>query len=246
LNVAPGLASPRRRSLAAATAAVALALAAAACGGAAAPSTTTPTISIATSTTAPPGGSTAPSTTSPATSTTSSGGCSLGVIEQISGESASEDEQRTESWVTLGVNNWTVFVPNGSWHLSASTAAGADVVSPDGLSDASLSEGGGLSPSTYQALAQQLLSGVSNLQVICQSPNEQSAAGETQATEATGVYNGEAIHLVYALTIQAETPSGFFGAVTRSIYAPISQWSTSVEQALWLIIKRAVFVPSAP
>lgn len=245
MNVEIGLRS-RRRSLATAATVVALALGAVACGGAAAPTTTAPTISIATPTTAPPAGSTSPSTTRAVTSTTSSGGCSLGVIEQISGESASEDEQRTSSWVTLSVSNWTVFVPNGSWHLSASTAGGADVVSPDGLSDASLGETGGLSPTTYQALAQQLLTGVSNLNVICQSPNEQSAAGETQATEATGVFNGEAIHLVYALTIQAETSSGFFGAITRSIYAPISQWSTSAEQALWLIIKRAVFVPSAP
>jgi len=168
------------------------------------------------------------------------------VIEAISGESTSADEARTASWVTLGANNWTVFVPNGSWHLSASTAGGADIVSPNGQWDASLDNPSSQSPLSYGELTTDLLSGVSDIKEICQSPNEQSAAGETQATEVTGVYEGTPVHIVYALTILTPTEADFFPGVTRSIYTPISQWSTSAEEALWLIIKRAVFVPSAP
>lgn len=247
-----------RRAMAMAATVVLLALTAAACGSSGVSPTTVPislrSSSTTSSTTSPNGQGTSPTTvtTQPAasssttTTTTATSGCSLGVIEAISGESSTEDDQRTASWVTLSANNWTVFVPSGDWHLSASTAGGADVLSPDGLSDASLGNPGSQSPVTYSELTRQLLSAVSDVKVICQSPNEKSSAGETQATEITGVYRGEAVHVVYALTILAPTSSGFFGAVTRSIYTPLSQWSTSQEQTLWLIIKRAIFSPSAP
>jgi hypothetical protein len=225
---------------------IALALAipalAAACGGSsgALPTTAPPASGPSTTALAQPTTSSSPPTT------TSASVCSLSVIEAISGESASADEARTASWVTLSASNWTVFVPNGSWHLSASTAGGADIVSPDGHSDASLGNPSGLSPLSYAELTGELLSGVSDIKVICQSPNERNAAGETQATELTGVYEGVAVHIVYALTILTPTTSGFFGGETRSIFTPVSQWSTSAEEALWLIIKRAIFSPSAP
>ena len=41
-----------------------------------------------------------------------------------------------------------------------------------------------------------------------------------------------------ALSILAETTSGFFDGQTRSIYTPVGQWSPANAQTLWLIIKR--------
>ena len=139
-----------------------------------------------------------------------------------------------------------MFVPDSSWVLDASTAGGADIRATNGA-DASLTVDEALTTLTYQGLTQQLLSGVSGIHQICQSANEVDASGETQATEITGVFQGVPIHMVYALTISAVAPgSEFNGGETRYIYTPTSQWSTSTEQTLWLIIKRAIFTPSSP
>ena len=120
------------------------------------------------------------------------------------------------------------------------------IIVDDG-SDASLSVDEALTPLSYQGLTQQLLSPVSNIHEICQSANEADANSETRATEITGVFKGEPIHMIYALTISAVAAgSEFHGGETRLIYAPTSQWSTSTEQTLWLIVKRAIFSPSAP
>jgi hypothetical protein len=179
--------------------------------------------------------------------TTSSTHCSLNVILAISGQSTSKDQADTASWVLKSANNWTVFVPSSDWHLSASTAGGADVTSPDGSSDASLGVDESLSPLTYEGLTQQLLAPVSDIHVICQTPNEVVSSQESRATELTGVYRGVPVHIVYALTISAVEPgSEFHGGETRSIFTPVSQWSTSTETTLWLIIKRAIFSPSSP
>ncbi|MGC9962153.1 MAG: hypothetical protein ABSE47_09675 [Acidimicrobiales bacterium] len=227
-----------------------LAVSVAACGGSTATlptSTVAPSTTTKTGTSVPNGHQTTTTKASvPATTTAASGGCSLSVIEAITGESTSQDEAKTASWVIESQSNWTVFVPDNSWVLSASTAGGADVQSTDG-SDASLSVDEALTPLSYQGLTEQLLSPVSNIHEICQSPNEVDANGETQATEITGVFKGEPIHMVYALTISAVAAgSEFHGGDTRLIYAPTSQWSTSTEQTLWLIVKRAIFSPSAP
>lgn len=82
-------------------------------------------------------------------------------------------------------------------------------------------------PWTYTTLGQEILAHVSSIHGICQSPNEQSSAGDTQATEFTGVYQGAQIHAVIVLSLLAPTPSGLFVGETRSIYRPVSQWSTT-------------------
>jgi len=228
---------------------LAVAVAVAACGGSTATlptSTVAPSTTTKTGTSVPNGQQTTTTKAQVPTTIAASGGCSLSVIEAISGESTSQDEANTASWVTESQSNWTVFVPDNSWVLSASTAGGADVQSTDG-SDASLSVDEALTPLSYQGLTQQLLSPVSNIHEICQSANEADANSETRATEITGVFKGEPIHMIYALTISAVAAgSEFHGGETRLIYAPTSQWSTSTEQTLWLIVKRAIFSPSAP
>jgi hypothetical protein len=148
--------------------------------------------------------------------------------------------------VRLQANDWTVFAPDGSWHLSASTAGGADVVSPDGLSDSSLGSDTAQTAWTYQTLAEATLPRFSNVKDICNSGNEKAASGESEATEFTGVNNGLPVHGIYVLTLLNPTASGAFSGEVRYIYAPASQWSTSTEQTLWLIIKLAVFAPQAP
>lgn len=167
------------------------------------------------------------------------------MVENLSGESSATDEAKTASWSLQHAAGWTVFTPGGDWHLSASSQ-GLDVVSPEGGSDASLASWGSTTPWTYTSLAAQILSGVSNITVICQSPNETSASGQTQATELTGVYQGETIHAIIVLSLLTTTTAGFFDGQTRSIYTPASQWSTGAETTLWLIVKRAILNPSAP
>lgn len=188
----------------------------------------------------------APAPTSiPPTPAPTTGGCSLGVVENLSGESSSADEAKTASWTLQHENNWTVFTPGGDWHLSTSSQ-GLDVLAPEGGSDASLASWPSTTPWTYESLAANILSAVSNIQVICQSPNETSSSGQTQATEITGVYQGANIHAIIVLSLLAPTTPGFFDGQTRSIYTPVSQWSTESETTLWLIIKRAILNPSGP
>lgn len=186
-----------------------------------------------------------PAGTQPASTTGSSPGCSLGVIESIAGESSAEDQARTSSWAIQQAGGWTAFTPGGDWHLSASSQ-GLDVGSPEGGSDASVASFPSDSPWTYSSLGAQILNQVSDIHVICTSPNEQSSTGETQATELTGVYQGEQIHAIVVLSILAETTPGFFDGQTRSIYTPISDWNAANESTLFLIIKRAILDPSAP
>lgn len=181
----------------------------------------------------------------PPAATASSSGCTLGVIENLSGESSAADAARTASWILQHESGWTVFTPGGDWHLTTSSQ-GLDALSPEGGSDASLASWPSLTPWTYQSLAANILSAVSNIQVICQSPSVSSSSGETQATEITGVYRGEAIHAVIVLSLLTPTTPGFYDGQTRSIYTPASQWSTDNETTLWLIVKRAILNPSGP
>jgi len=171
------------------------------------------------------------------------GGCSLGVVETLSGESSSADVARSPSWVPQHEGGWTVFTPSGNWHLSTSSQ-GLDALSPNGSSDASVASWPSTTPWTYDSLGAQILSAVSNIQVICQSPNETSSSGQTQAMEITGVYQGQSIHAVIVLSLLAQTTPGFFDGQTRSIYTPVSQWSTDNETTLWLIVKRAILNPT--
>jgi hypothetical protein len=218
---------------------------------ASAPPTTAP--AVAPTPTANPTGSNAISpefvaptpTTAAPPATASANGCSLGVVETLSGESSSDDEAKTASWSIQHENGWTLFTPGGDWHLSTSSQ-GLDVLSPDGGSDASLASWPSTTPWTYQSLAANILGSVSNIQVICQSPNESSASGETEATEITGVYQGQPIHAVIVLSLLTPTTAGFYDGQTRSIYTPASQWSTDSEATLWLIVKRAILNPSGP
>ena len=167
------------------------------------------------------------------------------MIENLSGESSAADQARSASWIPQHESGWTVFTPSGDWHLSTSSQ-GLDALSPDGSSDASLASWPSTTPWTYNSLAAQILSAVSNIQVICQSPNETSSSAETQATEITGVYQGQTIHAIIVLSLLAQTTPGFFDGQTRSIYTRVSQWSTVNETTLWLIVKRAILNPSAP
>jgi hypothetical protein len=146
----------------------------------------------------------------------------------------------------LQASRWTVLVPSGDWHLSASTAGGADIFSPDGQSAANLGDKESQTPWTLTALSQVALSSVSDVHVICASPIERSSSLTTQATEFTGGYQGTQIHGVVVLSLLTPTTPDFFAGEVRSIYTPVSQWSTAAEQALWLIVKHAVFVPQAP
>jgi len=138
-----------------------------------------------------------------------------------------------------------VFVPNGDWHLRASDA-GADVLSPNGSSDASLGTWySTTAPWTMQTLADQILSGVSGIDVVCNTPVETSATGSSQLVELTGTYQSVRIHAVIALSILRQTTSTSIGE-TRSVYTPVGAWSASAAQTLWLIVKRAIPIPQEP
>jgi hypothetical protein len=239
-------ARPRRcRAAAGVVALTFLAAAASACG------TSAPALSGTASPAAPArGGATRPAQpvtpARPAAPATAQGACSIPVITAIAGEPDSADAELTTSWVTLQASGWTVLVPDGDWHLSASTAGGADIFSPDGQSAANLGDKESQTPWTLTTLSQVALSSVSDVNVICQSSIERSSGLTTQATEFTGGYQGTQIHGVVVLSLLTPTTPGFFAGEVRSIYTPVSQWSAAAEQALWLIVKHAVFVPQAP
>jgi hypothetical protein len=241
-----------RRAAGAAAVLAALAVTLTACGGT--PSDPGPSIGGAggSSTPATSGGGTAPAahaTTAPArhTSTRASTAsrCTLPTVEAIAGESSSADARRTAGWSLLQANGWTVFAPNGSWHLSASQG-GADVLSPDGQSDASVANWPAQTPWTFATLGQQILAHVSNISVICQSPVERNSQAQTQATEFTGNYQGEHIHAVVILSLFTPTTPGLYNGQTRSFYTPVAQWSPAAATTLMLIIKRAILSPSQP
>lgn len=210
-------------------------------GGGGGGATTSP-LSAPTSSAAPAGGG----ATASAAPATARNACSIPVVLAIAGESSSADAARTASWVTLQANDWTVFVPNSDWHLSASTAGGADIFSPDGNSAANLGDKESQTPWTLATLSQVALSSVSNLNIICMSSIERSSSLTSQATEFTGDYQGMHIHGVVVLSLLTPTTPNFFVGEIRSIYTPAAQWSTAAEQTLWLIVKHAVFVPQQP
>jgi hypothetical protein len=166
-------------------------------------------------------------------------------VEAIAGEPSSADDQRTAGWSLLQANGWSVFAPDGRWHLSASQG-GADVLSPDGLSDASVANWPAQTPWTFATLGQQILAHVTGISVICQSPVERDSAAATQATEFTGVYQGERIHAVIILSLFSPTTAGLYNGQTRSFYTRAGQWSPTAAQTLMLIIKRAILVPQQP
>ena len=169
--------------------------------------------------------------------------CSLNVVYGVAGESAAADARQTASWTLLRANGWTVSAPSSSWHLSASDA-GADVTSPDGLSDASLATWYQLGrPWSLKGLAAKILSQVSFVHTICSSPVERSAAATTQATELTGRYQGEAIHAVIILSVMAPNGTETSVGETRSLYTSTAGWSTAQERMLMLVIKRAIQTP---
>lgn len=169
--------------------------------------------------------------------------CSLNIVYRVAGESAAADARQTASWTLLRANGWTVYAPRSGWHLSASDA-GADVTSPNGLSDASLATWYQLgSPWSLKGLAAKILSQVSFVHTICHSPVERSAAATTQATELTGRYQGESIHAVIILSVMAPNGTEAYVGETRSLYASTAGWSTAQERTLMLIIKRAIQAP---
>jgi hypothetical protein len=171
--------------------------------------------------------------------------CSLNVIYGVAGESAAADARQTASWTLLRANGWTVFAPNGDWHLSASDA-GADVLAPNGLSDASLATWYQLGrPYSLSGLATMILRGVSSIHTICHSPVERSATATTQAVELTGRYQGEAIHAVIILSVMAPNGTETYVGETRTLYAPAAGWSAAQERMLMLIIKRAIPMPQS-
>jgi hypothetical protein len=171
--------------------------------------------------------------------------CTLPVILAISGESSSEDAARTAGWVTLQANGWTVFAPNGDWHLSASQG-GIDVVSPDGESDASLESWPAQSPWTFASLSREILGNVTDIHVICQTAVERDSAAASQATEFTGDDQGREIHAVMILSLETPTVPDLYYGETHFIYTPAAQWSPAAAQTLMLITKRAILVPQQP
>jgi hypothetical protein len=171
--------------------------------------------------------------------------CSLNVVYSVAGESAAADARQIASWTLLRANGWTVFAPSSDWHLSASDA-GADVLSPDGRSDASLATWYQLGrPYSLQGLAAVILNGVSSIHTICRSPVERSAAATTQAVELTGRYQGESIHAVIILSVMAPNGTETYVGETRTLYASTTGWSTAQERTLMLIIKRAIPTPQS-
>jgi hypothetical protein len=169
--------------------------------------------------------------------------CSLNAVYGVAGQSAAADARQTASWTLLRANGWTVFAPSSDWHLSASDA-GADVASPDGLSDASLATWYQLgNPWTLKGLAGRILGGVSSIHTICTSPVERSAAATTQAAELTGRYQGESIHAVIILSVMAPNGTETYAGETRTLYTSTAGWSTAQERTLMLIIKRAIPTP---
>jgi hypothetical protein len=171
--------------------------------------------------------------------------CSLNVVYGVAGESAAADAGQIAAWTLLRANGWTVFTPSSDWHLSASDA-GADVLSPDGLADASLATWYQLGrPWSLQGLAAMILNGVSSIHIICSSPVERSAAATTQAAELTGRYQGESIHAVIILSVMAPNGTETSVGETRTLYASTAGWSTAQERTLMLIIKRAIPTPQS-
>jgi hypothetical protein len=221
----------------------------AACGastplGGAPASSPTPRTTAVPGTTAATGPST-PLVTVPATTTparTAVSGCTLSAITAIAAESTGADQAQTASWVLLRANGWTVDAPNEDWHLSASDA-GADVLSPDGTSDASLSTWYAQSRWTAATLAQKVLGSVSNFDAVCSSPDEQGSTGATVATEFTGEYQDRPIHGIIILSLLTPTVPDLYVGEIRSMYTPASAWSATAAQTLMLIIKRAIQDP---
>ena len=169
--------------------------------------------------------------------------CGLNAVYNVAGESAAADARQTASWTLLRANGWTVYAPSSGWHLSASDA-GADVTSPDGLSDASLATWYQLGSSwSLKGLAAKILGQVSFVHTLCSSPVERSAAATTQATELTGRYQGEAIHAVIILSVMAPNGTETSVGETRSLYTSTAGWSTAHERMLMLVIKRAIPTP---
>ena len=171
--------------------------------------------------------------------------CSLNVIYAISGESAAADQRRTFGWTILQANGWTVFAPSDQWALSGGPG-GADVKSPNGLSDTSLGTTWAMTPWTLASLDHELFSGVRGLHIVCTSPVEHSPAATNQAVEFSGVYGGESIHGVAVLSVMTPLAMGSYSGQTRSIYTPASSWTASNETTLMLVIKRAIYSPSSP
>jgi hypothetical protein len=181
----------------------------------------------------------------PITKAGAAAGCSISTASAIAAEPASADDARTAGWVPQQANGWTAFAPNGSWHLSASNA-GADVLSPDGRSDASLATWYAQTQWTPATLSQRILGGVSNIKTICDTGKASGANGSTEGIEFTGVYQGAPIHAIAILSLLRPTTTGLYVGETRSIYTPAAQWSIPAEQTLMLIIKRAIQTPQAP
>ena len=138
--------------------------------------------------------------------------------------------------------NWTAWVPNGAWVLDAGPQ-GADIHSPDDRSDASMAAYDVVpgNPYTFASLTNEILSAVSNVHVICRTPVARNTTAEVQATELTGVYNREAVHVVVVLTVYFASGNGEI----RDVYTPKSQWTTGNETALMLVLRRAIEVPQS-
>jgi hypothetical protein len=232
---------PRWQTLAATAAFVVLGVTATACGASAPPAPASVRSGTAPARAAQAAAPPSPAQSAPAATT--QGGCSIPALLSVAGESDSADTERMGGWTTLQANDWTVDVPSSDWHLSASTAGGADIFSPDGSSSANLGDQEAQTPWTLASLGQTALGSVSDLNVVCRSQVQRSATLTSQAVEFTGVYQGAQIHGVVVLSLLAPTTSGFYAGEIRSIYTPAAQWSTGAEQTLWLIVKHAVFVP---
>jgi hypothetical protein len=168
--------------------------------------------------------------------------CSLPTVTQITGQSSSTQQQEMSSWTTIQANGWTAFVPNGDWHISASDA-GVNLVSPDGSEGASDDSYSQQSPWTFDSLGAEL--SLSDVNVICRT-TASSSASTTEVTDLTADSGGSEIRGIFSLTIVTPTDSDLFQADLRFVYSSPSEWSSSVESTLLLVMLNAIESPQSP
>jgi hypothetical protein len=172
-----------------------------------------------------------------------SSACTLNVVLKVAGETQAEMERQTASWVIIYSHGWTAYVPGGNWTMDGSEG-GVDIHGPAGQSDASIGAYPQLdTPWTFASLGKKVFPSVQDSHTICQTPVERSAAESSQATELTGSYLGEHVHVVVILSLYTPTTPDLYYGEIRDIYAPYSQWTAAEETTLMLVMARAIESP---
>ena len=172
-----------------------------------------------------------------------SAACTLNVVLNVAGETQAQMVRQTASWVIIYSHGWTAYVPGGGWTMGASEG-GVDIHGPAGQSDASIGAYPQLdTPWTFASLGNKVFPSVRAPHTICRTPVERSAAESSQATELTGYYLGEHVHVVVILSLYTPTTPDLYYGEVRDIYAPYSQWTAAEETTLMLVMARAIESP---